>query len=134
MKATDQEIKNVSLLDPEKRYRYFIKKICDWEEIWVMHNEEDGYALNIDNNNQKFLILFPTEGFTKVYIEFDPDFRNFKPTKIDLYKFKDELVAKFKSKEVNSAFVFPVSENESALNVELDTICKDIDAEIEEHY
>lgn len=133
MKINEQEILNVSGLDPEERYQYFIKRICDWEVIWVMYNEESGYALNVDTLDQKYLYLFPNETFTQLYINADVEFHEFQPTRIDLHEFKDSLVAKFKAKGVHLALVFPVA-NGYGLNVELDTICKNIDEEIDEHY
>jgi len=133
MKITEQEIKSVSALDFTKRYDYFIKRVADWESIWAMYNDELGYALNIDKSNKNYLFLFPNEAFTNLYIANDIDFRDFKATEIDINKFIDELSHKFISKNVDSAFVFPVP-NGDGFNIEIKKLCEDIKNYIEENY
>lgn len=38
--VNDLEYVNVIKLAPEKRYEYFVKKVCDWEEIWSLKDEK----------------------------------------------------------------------------------------------
>lgn len=45
MDVSKQEIEAVIKLSPEKRYTYFIKRICDWELIWTLY-EDDSIILN----------------------------------------------------------------------------------------
>ena len=35
MKVSKQELEAVTALSPEKRYNYFVKRICDWEQVWT---------------------------------------------------------------------------------------------------
>ncbi len=133
MEITQKEIEKVSALDSNKRYSYFIKKVCDWETIWVMYNDEFGYALNIDKLDNSYLFVFPNKAFTNLYIENDTDFVDYKATKINLSTFLNELSKKFISKNVNSAFVFPVA-NGDGVNIKIENLCKDINDEINENY
>jgi len=32
--VNDKEYENVIKLNPGRRYEYFVKKCCDWQEIW----------------------------------------------------------------------------------------------------
>ena len=35
-----KEVENVLKLDNFKKYRYFLKKIADYEEVWSLKDEE----------------------------------------------------------------------------------------------
>ena len=48
MKVSKQEIEAVTALSPEERYGYFIKRICDWEQVWGLF-EDDCIVLNEAN-------------------------------------------------------------------------------------
>ena len=41
-----KEVESVSKLIPLERYRYFIKKIADYEELWTIIDENGDYALS----------------------------------------------------------------------------------------
>jgi hypothetical protein len=128
-----KEIESVMKLDPLVRYSYFIKRVCDFEEVWVLHHKERGYAINITKNKEMYLYMFPFQEYALIFRDSDNDYSDFSAKKIDLYEFKDELIKRFKVKEVRSALVFPVP-NGFGLNVLLDKLSSDITAEIEENY
>ena len=37
MELSKQEFDAILKLSPEKRYLYFIKRVCDWEEMWTIY-------------------------------------------------------------------------------------------------
>ena len=37
MEISKQEFEAITKLVPEKRYDYFIKRICDWEQVWTLY-------------------------------------------------------------------------------------------------
>ncbi|MCH4828207.1 DUF2750 domain-containing protein [Flavobacterium columnare] len=51
-----KEIKNVSVLQPIERYKYFIKKVADYEELWTIVDVNGDYALS--DIDDKTLISF----------------------------------------------------------------------------
>ena len=53
-KITEQEIEAIIKLTPQQRYAYFLKRICDWEEIWTLY-EDDCIVLNED---REFYLCF----------------------------------------------------------------------------
>lgn len=55
MDVSKQEIEAVIKLSPEKRYTYFIKRICDWELIWTLY-EDDFIILNEGKNGELYMI------------------------------------------------------------------------------
>ena len=67
MDVSKQEIEAVIKLSPEKRYTYFIKRICDWELIWTLY-EDDSIILNEGKNGELYIILFPFIDFASYYV------------------------------------------------------------------
>ena len=65
-KITEQEIEAIIKLTPQQRYAYFLKRICDWEEIWTLY-EDDCIVLNEDKQGVLFVFLFPFETFASHY-------------------------------------------------------------------
>jgi hypothetical protein len=128
-----REIESVIKLNPLARYSYFIKRICDFEEVWVLYHKEKGYAINISKNKEMYLYLFPFQEYALIFRDSDNDYSDFSAKKIDLYEFKDGLIKRFKMKGVCSALVFPVSDG-FGLNVLLDKLSSDVTSEIEENY
>ena len=58
MTLNEQEVKSVSKLPPYKRYKYFIKRVADFEEFWTIIDKNKDIALShIDN---KMLVSFWT--------------------------------------------------------------------------
>jgi hypothetical protein len=128
----NKELESIIKLDPQKRYSYFIKRVSDLEKIWVLYSDDLGFAVN-DVNQKKYLYLFPFEEYAKHFQKEENSFLEFTTKEIDLYLFKDELIPKFKKKDVYSAFVFPVP-NGFGYNISFDNLIRDIDNEIEENY
>ena len=57
MKVSKQELEAVTALSPEKRYNYFVKRICDWEQVWTLY--EDNYIVLNEAKNGKLYIVYP---------------------------------------------------------------------------
>lgn len=76
MKLNKKEIESVSKLVPYKRYKYFIKKIADFEELWTLLDKDENIALS--NIEDKTLVSFWT---AKDFIEsnLDDNWKGFKP-------------------------------------------------------
>ena len=62
MEISKQEFEAITKLVPEKRYDYFTKRICDWEQVWTLYND-DCIILNEDKKGDLFILLFPFEPF-----------------------------------------------------------------------
>ncbi|WEZ05197.1 DUF2750 domain-containing protein [Bacillus subtilis] len=45
----EKELEMSLKLDPDKRYRYFIKKVVDYEEVWSLSNDE-GWVISEGEN------------------------------------------------------------------------------------
>ncbi len=63
MGLNSKEIESVSKLKPFKRYKYFMKKVADFEELWtVIDNNGDIGLSDIDNNT--LFPVWPKEPYT----------------------------------------------------------------------
>ncbi len=65
-KITEQEIEAIIKLTPQQCYAYFLKRICDWEEIWTLY-KGDCIVLNEDKHGVLLALLFPFESFASFY-------------------------------------------------------------------
>ena len=128
-----KELETVIKLDATQRYSYFLKRVSDFEEIWILYHDDLGYALDEDKKGKLFLYLFPFEEYAKLFIEKESDFEEFYPKKIDLYQFKDVLISKFTEKGVEFAFVFPVP-NGWGYKISFAELVEDINNYIEENF
>lgn len=54
------ELEMTLKLDPDKRYRYFIKKVVDYEEVWSLSND-DGWVISEGENGILHLHFWATK-------------------------------------------------------------------------
>jgi hypothetical protein len=45
MKLANKEIESVSKLEPFERYQYTVKKIADWERLFIAINDDNSFLL-----------------------------------------------------------------------------------------
>ncbi|PKD18751.1 hypothetical protein APR41_17740 [Salegentibacter salinarum] len=128
MKLNTKEVENVSKLKPFKRYKYFIKKIADFEEFWTIVDEKGDLALSeIDENT---LVSFWTaEDFIKSNL--DSGWGNCVPFKITLDDFED-TIAPLIADNSYLINVFPVN-GKSGFVVDLNEFIRDLNEELEQY-
>jgi hypothetical protein len=128
---TKQEFEAILKLPPDKRYQYFIKRICDWEQIYALY-EGNSIILNEDKKGNLFVFLFPFETFASHYAQNTDEFESSICKAIELDKFIEEVIEKLLSHNVLNALVFPVP-NGYGLNVSLSQLKEDINQELENY-
>ena len=97
---------------PEKRYNYFIKTVCEEEEVWGLADEEGWLLLEDDEDNTEVLAVFPNPEFAEIFrtkCEYD----EFTVESLDLYEFVDWL-DDFEKEKMKVA-VFPTPDFQSAV-------------------
>ena len=57
-KVNQKEFNALIVLEPPKRYAYFIKKAIDFEEIWSLKNR-DGWVLMGDDEGHQIIPVWP---------------------------------------------------------------------------
>jgi hypothetical protein len=58
----DKEFESVLSLSGSERYRYFVKKVADWEAIWSLRTQE-GWILAGDDQGNELVPVWPHERF-----------------------------------------------------------------------
>jgi len=128
MKLNKKEIESVSKLVPYKRYKYFIKKIVDFEELWTLVDKNNNIALS--NVDDKVLVSFWT---AKDFIEsnLDDNWKGFIPFKMNI----DHLEEKIFPLIVENNYlinVFPVN-GKSGFVVNINEFVRDLNEELEQY-
>jgi hypothetical protein len=77
---------------PEKRYSYFIRTVVEFEEVWGLADQDEGWLMledDEDTNASDVLAVFPSRDFAEHFSKAGGFDDEFKPEPIDLYEFID---------------------------------------------
>ncbi|MBF1467172.1 DUF2750 domain-containing protein [Prevotella pallens] len=131
MKVSKQELEAVTALSPEKRYNYFVKRICDWEQVWTLY-EDDCIVLNEAKNGKLYILLFPFKDFAEHYATNTRGMKGVSYKSFEINEFLETIIKKLQANNVSNALVFPVA-NGYGLNVSMTDMVKDIQSELENY-
>ena len=131
MKVSKQELEAVIALSPEKRYNYFVKRICDWEQVWTLY-EDDYIVLNEAKNGKLYILLFPFKDFAEHYATNTRGMKGVSYKSFEINEFLETIIKKLQANNVSNALVFLVA-NGYGLNVSMTDIVKDIQSELENY-
>ena len=128
MNLNSREIENVSNLAPFKRYRYFIKKIADFEELWTLTDENGDVALSKVGDNT--LVSFWT---AKPFVNnnLEGGWEKCSPHKLNLDEFEETFLPLI----VENGYlinVFPVN-GKSGFVVNINEFTRDLNEELENY-
>lgn len=128
MNISKKEIENVSKLESFKRYRYTIKRIADFEELWTILDKNSDIALS-DIEDQTFVSFWPAKEF--IGSNLNLEWEECSPYKFDLDDFEEKLIPLIKMENylIN---VFPV-EGKSGFVVNLDEFIRDLNDELKQY-
>lgn len=108
--------------EPQLRYNYFIKKVCETKEVWVLY--KDSCAQIIDPQGNTLFPFFPEKEFADVLAEGT----EFKAESLNLVEFVNEWLLQMKKDNVKPA-IFPNGQNMRVVSVDL--LVTDLQKEIE---
>ena len=131
MKVSKQELEAVIALSPEKRYNYFVKRICDWEQVWTLY-EDDYIVLNEAKNGKLYILLFPFKDFAEHYATNTRGMKGVSYKSFEINEFLETIIKKLQANNVSNALVFPVA-NGYGLNVSMTDMVKEIQSELENY-
>jgi hypothetical protein len=128
MKLNSTEVEKVSLLDPIKRYHYFLKRVADNELMYTLIDKEGNYAISrIEDqymlplwSSIEFVELCLINGWGKYVIK-----------EISLNDFEEEITDYISDKNylIN---VFPVYEKTGFI-LDLEEFSRDLSEELENY-
>jgi Protein of unknown function (DUF2750) len=113
---SQNEINRIFEKTGQSRYRYFIKTVCEEEEVWGLADEEGWLMLeeDVEGDNDVFLV-FPAPEFAAEFQK-KHGYEDFQVEALDLYEFVDWLgemaengtqVAVFPNLEMECAILHP---------------------------
>jgi len=109
---SQKQIEEILAKKPEKRYNYFIKTVCEEEEVWGLADDEGWLLLEDDEDDSEVLAVFPYPEFAEIF-RANGGFDEFKVASLDLYEFVDWL-DDFEKEKMKVA-VFPTPDFQSAV-------------------
>ena len=108
-----RDVERILQKSGEGRYRYFVKTVCEEEEVWGLADEEGWLMLEEEDDESKdALVVFPNPEFAALFKE-KGDYEEFQVECLDLYEFVDWL-EDFEEQKLNVA-VFPTPELQCAI-------------------
>lgn len=128
MILNQQEIKNVSVLEPLKRYQYFLKKVADNEKLYTLKNGNNNWASSTVKNYN----LYPVWSANKFASNSQIDvWSEFNVVELDLYDFLDNTLPQIE-KEGFLLNVFPVDKT-TGFVVKVNEFIRDINEELKNY-
>jgi hypothetical protein len=82
------KIRNIFNLSSEDRYGYFIRKVADSEEVWLIKDGDSFPALG-DNEEQVTIPVFPEQEFARFLLT--GDWQTYSVKKMEVHDFIDWL-------------------------------------------
>ncbi|WP_419211350.1 DUF2750 domain-containing protein [Maribacter sp. X9] len=83
-----QKIKNIFALDSKERYGYLLRKVADFETIYLIADNEDKYVM-IGSNGLSVIPVWPEKEFAELFLT--DDWKDYKVIEYDIYDFMEWL-------------------------------------------
>ena len=84
----EHKIKNVFALDSKERYGYLLRKVADFETIYLIADNEDNHVM-IGSNKVSVIPVWPEKEFADLFLT--DDWKDYKVVEYFIYNFMDWL-------------------------------------------
>lgn len=124
-----QQYENVLALSAKERYSHFIGKVADWEQLWGLYNESEGWLTRTTPEKVEYLSVWPHPEYArKISKEYYPEYNE---KEINLEDFMANWLPKLNSDNVKIG-VFPNPEGNTWL-MEANDLLQDLKDECEQY-
>ena len=111
-KMNPKQYESVLALSSKERYSHFIGKVADWEQLWGLFNEKEGWLIREIQDDIKYFSVWPHPQYaSEISKEFYP---NYLEKEISLSEFMNHWLPQFESDKIKIG-VFPNMEGDSWL-------------------
>lgn len=83
-----QKINNIFALDSKERYGYLLRKVADFETIYLIVDNEDKYVM-IGSNDLSVIPVWPEKEFAELFLT--DDWKEYKVVEYDIHDFMEWL-------------------------------------------
>lgn len=83
-----QKINNIFALDSKERYGYLLRKVADFETIYLIADNEEKYVM-IGSNDLSVIPVWPEKKFAELFLT--DDWKNYKVVEYDIHDFIEWL-------------------------------------------
>ena len=83
-----QKINNIFALGSKERYGYLLRKVADFETIYLIADNEDKYVM-IGSNDLSVIPVWPEKEFAELFLT--DDWKNYKVVEYDIHDFMEWL-------------------------------------------
>lgn len=84
-----QKINNIFALESKERYGYLLRKVADFEIIYLISDNEDKYVM-IGSDGVSVLPVWPEKEFAELFLT--DDWKSYKVVEYNIHDFMDWLV------------------------------------------
>ena len=109
----NHKIQNILSLDSKDRYDYLIRKVADFEQIFLIGDEKDTYV-TLGNGDVECIPVWPEFGFAQLFLKMDWEKYTIKMVELDKFlPWLDQLdkegyqIAGFPNMDYNATIVRP---------------------------
>lgn len=110
----------------EKRYKYFIKKVVDYEEVWGLY--DDGWAMTASDDGEMMIPLWPKKEFAEACAL--DEWKNYRAEKIELEEFIEQWIPTMKEEGYLPSIFW---NNIDSVVVKVDTLRAHLEEELENY-
>ena len=83
-----QKINNIFALDSKERYGYLLRKVADFETIYMIAENENKYVM-IGSNDLSVIPVWPEKEFAELFLT--DDWKNYKVVEYNIHDFMEWL-------------------------------------------
>lgn len=123
-----KEIEAVISLDANKRYEYSVKRIADFEALWII-GDDQGLRTYEDETGNIVFPIWPFKEFALLCCT--GDFADCQPEELQLNEFLEDYVPDFKESGYKLS-ILPLPANKGAV-VDIDTFEKTLQIELDKY-
>ena len=128
MNVNEKEIVSVSNLSPIDRYKYFIKKVVDWEKMYSLKSKEGEWEISELENHKIFSLWSAPEFAQQCLVGL---WKDSLIQEITMEEFEKDLVSLIKSNQY-LLNIFSI-QNKSGFVVTVDELIRDLSEEDENY-
>lgn len=122
-----EKIESILALDGDARYKFFIKTVADWEEVWGLYSE--GWAMAGSGQGEKILPFWPAREFAELCAK--AEWSEYIPKSIDLEFFLSTVLVELEEADVLPG-IFYTPDNKGT-TPSLKKVISDLEQELENY-